>query len=263
MSELKSFYEDWAAAREASPDVQDYERLASAWKWQHLELLVRSAGASPRSILEFGCGSGEMLELAGRAFPEAVLHGIDLAERMLAMASERLPRGRFIAGGVETLAAWPEPVDLVLAVDILEHLEDPRPAARALGGAGRLVALKIPLERRVLRLGFRRQRPGPAHHIAGHLHFWTLAESRALLAAAGLEIVAEKCVDPPESIRYHPSTRQGPLGAGRERGWIAPLRRAHSACEERLERWSCRSQPTLHRLVFGSSHFVMARPRGG
>jgi ubiquinone/menaquinone biosynthesis C-methylase UbiE len=261
VSELKSFYEEWAAAREGRPEVQDYERRAAAWKWANLELLIRSAGDPPGSILEFGCGSGEMLERAAAAFPDATVQGIDLAERMIAMASARLPTGRFVAGGVEALATWPEPVDLVLAIDILEHLEDPLPAARAMARVGRCIALKIPLERRVIRLGLRRQEPGPAHHIAGHLHFWTLGESRALLAAAGLGIVAEKCVDPPESIRYHPSTRLGRTPAARGHGgWLAPLRRAHSAFEERLERWSCRSQPRLHRLLFGSSHFVVARP---
>lgn len=263
MSDLKSFYEDWAAARETSPGSQDYERQAAAWKWRHLEQLVREQGAAPRSVLEFGCGSGEMLELAGRAFPDAELHGIDLAERMLAMASVRLPRGRFVAGGVDVLAAWPAPVDLVLGVDILEHLEDPITAARAMARVGHLVALKIPLERRLIRLGLRRQRPGPEHHIAGHLHFWTLGESRALLAAAELEIAAENCVDPPESIRYHPSTRPAPGRGSAEGGWLAPFRLAHRGCEERIERWSCRHQPTLHRLMFGSSHFVVARPRRG
>ena len=110
MSELKSFYEDWAAAREANPALQDYERQAAAWKWANLELLIRGAGALPGSILEFGCGSGEMLERAGAAFPDATLQGVDLAERMVAMASARLPNARFVAGGVEMLAAWPEPV---------------------------------------------------------------------------------------------------------------------------------------------------------
>lgn len=263
VSDLKSFYEGWAAEREARPEVQDYERQAAAWKWEHLEALIRGAGTPPASILEFGCGSGEMLELAARAFPEAALHGIDLAERMLAMARSRLPGGRFIAGGIEVLEGWSERVDLVLGVDILEHLDEPGRAARAMGRAGREVALKIPLERRLIRLGLKRQQAGPEHHIAGHLHFWTLGESRALLAGAGLDIAEEICVDPPESIRYHPITRAPGPGCTGGRGPIEALRRMHRACEEHLERWSCRHQQTLHRLMFGSSHFVLARTRGG
>jgi SAM-dependent methyltransferase len=261
VSDLSAFYEGWAAERERSETILDYERQASRWKWREMERLIRTASRTPRSILEFGCGSGEMLELAGQAFPDAVLHGIDLSERMVAMAGARLPRARLQAGGIERLESRSERVDLVLAVDILEHLPDPARAMRALGLAGRDVALKIPLEKRVIRLGWRRQKPGPEHHIAGHLHFWTLGQSRSLIRQGGLRIVAENCVDPPEAIRYHAVTQVPPPGADRALGGrvVGAARRAHHAMEVRLERWSCLHHPTLHRLLFGSSHFVIAR----
>jgi hypothetical protein len=149
-------------------------------------------------------------------------------------------------------------VDLVLAVDILEHLEDPVAAARILGRAGRRVALKIPLERRIIRLGLRRQLPGPEHHTAGHLHFWTLGDSRRLLASAGLEIVGELWADPPESIRYHEANALPQTAGG---GVVGRLRRFHHAFETRLERWTADRHPILHRWMFGSTHFVIARTR--
>ena len=258
-TELECFYERWAARREGSPLEQDYESRAADWKWSHLERLIRARATTPASVLEFGCGSGEMLERAGAAFAGAALSGIDLSERMVAMARLRLPRAHLTRGGVEALEALAPAADLALAVDILEHLEDPARAARALARAARCVALKIPLERRLVRLGLRAQRPGPEHHVAGHLHFWTLGESRALLARAGLEILGEFCADPPESIRYHPATEATPREGG---GPLELLRGAHHALEVGMERWTCARQPRLHRWMFGSSHFVLARGRG-
>lgn len=259
-SDLKSFYEGWAAERGASPLEQDYVRRADAWKWAELEVLIREHGGAPGSVLEFGCGSGDMLELASAAYPGAELWGIDLSEHMIAMASARVPTARLLTGGLQALESFDGRVDLVLAVDILEHLEDPVRAAKAMGRIGRRVALKIPLERRILRLALRRQLPGPEHHVAGHLHFWTLGESRALIGRAGLEILGERCADPPESIRYHPAAGgEGGSGAPGDSGWLGPVRRVHRALDVRLERLTCRANPTLHRWMFGSSHFVLAR----
>jgi SAM-dependent methyltransferase len=264
-SDLKQFYESWAAQREASPLEQDYVRLAAEWKWSHLERLIHEHGGPPQSLLEFGCGSGDLLELAGKALADAsagadevALSGIDLSEGMIGMARGRLPGAKLVVGGLEALESIAPPVDLTLAVDILEHLEDPVRAARALGTAGERVALKIPIERRIIRLGLRQQGAGPEHHIAGHLHFWTLAESRRLLLRAGLEILGESCVDPPESIRYHEANVAPPTATG---GALARLRSAHRAMETCLERWTCDEHPTLHRWMFGSTHFVVARRR--
>lgn len=256
--ELESFYEDWAAKREADPLELDYVRRADEWKWSHLEPLIRATGPVPRSVLEFGCGSGDMLELVGRAFPGASLHGVDLAQRMVAMARARLPEARFDVGGIDMLTTGGFHVDLALAIDILEHLEDPGRSARELGRVADRVALKIPLEKRIVRLGLPRKPLIGTRHIAGHLHFWTLAESRRLLAEAGLEILAETCADPPEAIRYHPAVQ--PAAVPRKPGDVAGLMRAaHRAFEVGMERWTCAHQSTLHRLLFGSSHFVLAR----
>lgn len=267
-TELHAFYEQWAAAREASPLEQEYALLADEWKWSQLLPLIRGLMPAPRSLLELGCGSGEMLALARRDFGPIELHGIDLSTRMIAMAGARLPEAKLVAGDWSRLAELPLRVDLALAVDILEHLPDPVPAARLLGERAAFVACKIPLEKRI-RLGLPRRPRRGVEHPAGHLHFWTLADSRALLARAGLEVLAERCADPPESIRYHPGAAAESDLPGAEAvprrsapaSPLAPLRRAHRAFEVALERWTCSRNPPLHRRLFGSNHFVVARLR--
>ncbi len=249
----RDFYEAWAKLRTDELEA-DYNNQACAWKWSLLEGLIRRR-LTPQSILEFGCGSGEMLGYARNAFPGAELHGVDISERMLEMALERLGNVRTTRGGEEALEAYQPRVDLVLAVDILEHLVEPERAVRALATAGRYVALKIPLERRRIRLGIRRQRVG-TEHIAGHLHFWTAGDARRLLTRSGLRILEEFTADPPESIRYHATVlRQEPHFAGTPLGL---LRKAHHRLEVALERSSCAQNPTLHAWLFGTNHFVLA-----
>jgi len=75
--------------------------------------------------LEFGCGEGFFLEkLRARGVVFADLLGIDLREAALQEARRRNPECRFACAD---LLAWapPEPFDVVIASEVLEHL--PRP----------------------------------------------------------------------------------------------------------------------------------------
>jgi len=258
-TELRQFYDQWAAKRAASTEEQEYVRLADEWKWANLLPLITRFIPNPRHILELGCGSGDMLVLAHQEFPTAQLYGIDLSERMLEMARERLPDGNFILGDAVAPTALPA-VDLGLAVDILEHLPDPVSAARQLGAHSELVAFKIPLERQLIRFGLPKPVVRGADHPAGHLHFWTLSESRALLHEAGFELLAEAIADPPEAIRYHPGIMDTSTTVRTDA--LRHLRRLHHACDVALEKWSCKHFSTLHRAAYGSNHFAVGKLRG-
>ncbi len=95
-------------------------------------------------ILELGSGSGALLR-AMRDAGFASVSGVDVSEEQVAKARE---------GGIEVdqgdltehLEGLPEPVDAILAVDVLEHLTKPevvralRAARAALRPGGRLIA---------------------------------------------------------------------------------------------------------------------------
>jgi 2-polyprenyl-3-methyl-5-hydroxy-6-metoxy-1,4-benzoquinol methylase len=95
------------------------------------------------SVLDLGCGPGDIvLRLAARR-PGLVVHGIDGSEAMLRFASERLHatpqlggRVQFIAG-VLPGAILPLPAyDAVISNSLLHHLHDPGVFWRALRQAG-------------------------------------------------------------------------------------------------------------------------------
>lgn len=56
-----------------------------------------AARATPRRILEVGCGTGKNLANLGRQFPQATITGLDLSEQMLAVARRKIagPSSRF------------------------------------------------------------------------------------------------------------------------------------------------------------------------
>lgn len=49
-----------------------------------------ATGAAPRDLLDVGCGTGRLLELAARRWGDAELTGIDVSEKMIAEARRRL-----------------------------------------------------------------------------------------------------------------------------------------------------------------------------
>jgi ubiquinone/menaquinone biosynthesis C-methylase UbiE len=122
--------------------------------------LLRSL-PEPKAILDVGCGRGVLTLTAAEMFPAATVVGADvlpfLAERNTEVA-RRLNRtnARFLATDVTQLDAV-EAYDVVLATDVLEHVEDDtdllRRLLRALRPGGHLV-LHVP-------------------HVTRHLFGWT------------------------------------------------------------------------------------------
>lgn len=62
------------------------------------ELLARIPTQEVSRATDLGCGPGNSTELLLRAWPEAIITGLDSSEAMLAEARQRLPQCRFIQG---------------------------------------------------------------------------------------------------------------------------------------------------------------------
>ena len=87
-----------------------------------------------RNILDAGCGQGVLTFALARRLPESTVTGIDqdltLIERNCRIARiERLINCRFEAGDITALYGH-EMYDLVMNVDVLEHIEDDDAALR-------------------------------------------------------------------------------------------------------------------------------------
>lgn len=82
--------------------------------------LVREIAPGGR-LLELGCGDGRLLQELSRDFE---VTGIDISEHAIARARERVPRAMLRVGDI---AVCPTEVryDIVLALNVLEHLPDP------------------------------------------------------------------------------------------------------------------------------------------
>jgi trans-aconitate 2-methyltransferase len=129
-------------------DPATYLRFADERARPFTELLARVRAASPRVVVDLGCGAGALTTSLAQRWPGARITGIDSSPEMLAAAAAHALPGRvaFARGDVR---AWrpAEPVDVLLSNAVLhwvpghERLLDGWAAALAPGGE---LAVQVP-----------------------------------------------------------------------------------------------------------------------
>jgi 2-polyprenyl-3-methyl-5-hydroxy-6-metoxy-1,4-benzoquinol methylase len=138
-----------------------------------VEKLVRRA--NPRRVLEVGCGEGFSTQRLRAMLPQAELHACDVEERLVAAAQANNPQIPITLQSIYELHAQDQLCDLVLAMEVLEHLEDP---ARALKGlvsvANPWLIVSVPREPlwRVLNMA-RGKYLSDLGNTPGHIQHWS------------------------------------------------------------------------------------------
>ncbi len=187
----------------------------SAWKAARILELMRTHALAPASVCEIGCGAGEvLLQLHDRLDPRTRFVGYDLSPQAIELARGRQRDRLRFAVGNPLEGSWDECHDLALAIDVVEHLEDPFSFLRALRGHADRTILHIPLDISVLSV----LRPTwllHMRHSVGHLHGFVRETALALVEDAGYEIVEDRFTD--AAGQYPPSTvRRRALGRARD-----------------------------------------------
>lgn len=163
-------------------------RLQSGFERDMFGLL---AGLGPlSSVLEVGCGEGHMTARLARFFPAATVVGRDLSPAIVAEARARHPELRFETQSVYDTAARGERFDLVVACEVLEHVDDPARALAAIAAATRFAFVSVPREPlwRLLNLA-RGRYLARLGDTPGHVQHWSRGALLALLATR-LEVCA-------------------------------------------------------------------------
>lgn len=92
-------------------------------KWPKLSPLIpREAGIT---ILDFGCGKGEILSEISKLNPNAKLIGVDVSEKALEEARKLFPQAEFrlIKDG-EKVPIGDKEVDFIFSSEVIEHIYD-------------------------------------------------------------------------------------------------------------------------------------------
>jgi ubiquinone/menaquinone biosynthesis C-methylase UbiE len=147
------------------------------------------ANTSPARIIEVGMGEGMITDRVRRRFPQACVMGLDLEDRDLQDSWRRNGLSGVI-GDACRLPFADKSADLVLAIEVLEHLHDPGAALVELARVSRdRVVVSVPLEP-LWRIGnlARRRYVSDWGNTPGHLQHWS-RRGFASLVARHLEVL--------------------------------------------------------------------------
>lgn len=150
------------------------------------EILTRN-GVEPETIAEVGCGSGEILAELKKRRPAPQFTGFEISPQAYAICSPKQ------APGLEfrledLLQSQTERFDLLLAIDVFEHVPDYLGFLRALHGRASHHIFHIPLDLSVQAL-----MRGTSYPIlreqTGHLHYFFKYTALATLRDCGYEVL--------------------------------------------------------------------------
>lgn len=165
----------------------------SAWKADHIRSMLTRHDVRPQLVVEVGCGAGEvLLDLARNSDPECEFMGYEIAPAAYEICKPKeTARVQFrLQDYLEVADTAPRP-DVILLMDVIEHIEDIFRFMRELKKRADWFVFHIPLDmnaQAIIRAG-RSLDPRTQY---GHIHSFTRDIALAQLRDTGFEVVDDE-----------------------------------------------------------------------
>lgn len=158
----------------------------TAWKARQIIRMMEKRGVKPQTICEIGCGSGGILDYMHGVLPPPVsFTGVEPMPEAFAVCSQRSRERLTFRQG--TAAEIEEIYDLVLLLDVFEHVEDYMGFLRSLTRLGKQFIFHIPLDMNA-QMVFRDEPIMRVRREVGHLHYFSKNTALATLRDSGYEV---------------------------------------------------------------------------
>jgi hypothetical protein len=159
----------------------------SDWKADLIFSLLNKAVIAPSSICEIGCGAGGVLARLRSLYPSAELRGYDISPDVARFwPRQGSMKIDFTVG--DFLELDRNTYDVVLLIDLIEHLNDPRSFLRSLHGSARYFVFHIPLDLSALTV-LREEPILNVRRKVGHIHYYTKNIALELLTESGYQVL--------------------------------------------------------------------------
>lgn len=218
----------------------DWDSADASWKAEKVAQLLDDSTCKPTSLVEISCGSGAVLSSLRKKFPDVKMTGFDIAPHAQPFwAGYSTDDIQFILGDYLDIDG-PIP-DVVLVLDVLEHLGNPWEFLARLGSRCKLAVFHFPLDLSVVSV--LREKPLlDVRDKVGHLHYFTRDLALALMEESGFEVI---------EARYTGAAFTAPQCGAKTRAVRALRRLAFSVLGH-----------AGVRLLGGQTLLVLARPKG-
>lgn len=160
----------------------------SPWKAKQVARMLKKNNLNPASICEVGCGAGEVLNCLTHNYGKEVqFFGYDISPQAFEICLKKEKENLHFFQK-DLLAEEDLTCDVVLAIDVFEHIEDYIGFLRKLRSKGTYKLFHIPLDLSVQTV----LRSSPILKVrstVGHIHYFTKETALATLQDIGYEVV--------------------------------------------------------------------------
>ncbi len=164
-------------------DVED-----APWKADHIIRMMEKNHLEPATICEVGCGCGEILSQLQKRLPATTIFtGYEISPQAYELCRGR-SNDRLSFHLKNYCEEQGDPCDLILLIDVIEHLEDYFRFLREIKDKSRYKILHIPLEMFALAVMYPRFLLGQRKRV-GHLHHFSKDTALRILEDLGYEII--------------------------------------------------------------------------
>jgi ubiquinone/menaquinone biosynthesis C-methylase UbiE len=179
--------------------LSKYDRVSrrydSRWRFYVQESIRRTLAhvdvQAGQTLLDVGCGTGQLLTAVAETRPQVQLAGVDVSRGMLNVARRRVPSARLIQGRVEQLPVPGGSVDWLVTTSVFHYVQEPfaarREFRRVLRPGGTLVLTDWSADYPTMRLQARWSKATDR----SFRHVYTALELQAILVAAGFDVTVD------------------------------------------------------------------------
>jgi len=173
---------------EYSRNNPQFHIIDSPWKARQILAMIDKHGLTPSSVYEIGCGAGEILrQLQLQMDAHTKFLGFDISPQAIELCKQR-ENDKLSFFCEDLLLGKTAPSDVLLCIDVIEHVENYLDFLRRLRSKGRLKIFHIPLEMCVVSV--LRCSPIVQNRISvGHLHYFMKETALMALQETGYNII--------------------------------------------------------------------------
>ncbi len=158
----------------------------SVWKSNHIFKLMNKNNIKPKTIVEIGCGAGEILvQLQQQMNNEILFSGYDIAPDLNNFWNSR--KNLNLSFFNDDLTKQNKYFDALLMIDVFEHVDDYRGFITKAGNIAKYKIFHIPLDINVLSVLL--NTPIKMKRNFGHIHYFTEETAFSTLTDCELKII--------------------------------------------------------------------------
>lgn len=166
----------------------NYHIENSPWKANQILKMLRKHQIAPNTVCEVGCGAGEILNQLQNALPPSTkLSGYEISAKAIEFAKVR-ENENLTFYLEDVLKKETDLFDLMLCMDVIEHIEDNYSFLRELKAKAKYSVFHIPLDMNVQTVF----RASPIMHVrkmVGHIHYFSKDTALSILEDTGYKII--------------------------------------------------------------------------